>query len=106
MSSFQTRLVFAKDFDEMAQAHDVCFTHGNFQSRKVMTMYDGRVSEIIDWEMAGYYPAYWIYTNAWSYSAPGGYWFDVIEDLADLHMANRKGNGWPIWIGGLSQMEP
>jgi aminoglycoside phosphotransferase len=43
--------------------HDVCFTHADLSHRNILTK-DGKIVGIVDWEMAGWYPAYWEYTKA------------------------------------------
>ena len=39
-------------------------THGDLSFRNIM-VHEGRISGIVDWEMAGWYPDYWEYTNTW-----------------------------------------
>ncbi|KAI0640318.1 hypothetical protein C8Q77DRAFT_1153184 [Trametes polyzona] len=41
-----------------AKAHRVCFTHADLATRNVLVK-DGRLSGIVDWEFAGWYPEYW-----------------------------------------------
>lgn len=44
-------------------SHDqIVFTHGDLVPRNILVR-DGRVVAIVDWEMAGYYPAYWEYVK-------------------------------------------
>jgi aminoglycoside phosphotransferase len=46
-----------------AHRHDIVFTHGDFRPNNIMVK-DGRVTAIIDWEMAGWYPDYWEFAKA------------------------------------------
>lgn len=59
--------------DDPARAgHRMSFTHADLNSRNILVdevvQQDGslgwRVTGIVDWEMAGYYPEYWEYTKA------------------------------------------
>jgi len=43
--------------------HPVVFTHNDFAIRNVMVK-DGRVTGVIDWEGAGWFPAHWEYVKA------------------------------------------
>ncbi|KAI1848932.1 hypothetical protein JX266_005360 [Neoarthrinium moseri] len=43
------------------------FTHGDLTPRNVVVDEDGRVTGILDWSQAGYYPAYWEYAKACCY---------------------------------------
>ena len=42
--------------------HEIVFTHGDLNLRNVMVQ-NGRISGIIDWENAGWFPDYWEYTK-------------------------------------------
>lgn len=61
-------------------AYGLRFTHGDLAPRNVRVK-DGRVTGIIDWEFAGWYPEYWEYTKMFY----GGErpvwqkWFDAVE---------------------------
>jgi len=44
--------------------HRIFFTHGDIAPRNIMVLDDGRISGIIDWEYAGWYPEYWEYAKA------------------------------------------
>lgn len=59
--------------DDPARAgHRMSFTHADLNSRNILVdevvqqdgSLGGRVTGIVDWEMAGYYPEYWEYTKA------------------------------------------
>ena len=39
------------------------FTHGDVAPRNIMVDKDYRITGIIDWELAGWYPEYWEYAN-------------------------------------------
>lgn len=41
-----------------ATRHRICFTHADLAARNILVK-DGRLSGIVDWEFAGWYPEYW-----------------------------------------------
>lgn len=43
---------------------EVLLTHNDLHPRNV-TVRDGKVAAILDWELAGFYPEYWEYVKAW-----------------------------------------
>lgn len=43
--------------------HEIVFTHGDFAPRNILVEGD-RVTAIIDWEFAGWYPEHWEYIRA------------------------------------------
>ncbi|KAG6214993.1 hypothetical protein E4U50_008035 [Claviceps purpurea] len=45
------------------RGHGVVFTHGDLQQKNIMLKPDGQ-PVLIDWETAGWYPAYWEYASA------------------------------------------
>ncbi|CAG7561114.1 unnamed protein product [Fusarium equiseti] len=45
-----------------SSGHKIVFTHGDINMRNVM-VHKGRISGIIDWENAGWFPNYWEYTK-------------------------------------------
>ncbi|KAJ5796421.1 uncharacterized protein N7518_004961 [Penicillium psychrosexuale] len=49
--------------------HEIVFTHSDFAPRNILVE-DGRVTGIIDWEYAGWYPAYWEYYLALRHLRP------------------------------------
>lgn len=44
--------------------HQIVFTHADLNLRNIMVK-DGRISGIVDWENAGWYPEYWEYTKCY-----------------------------------------
>lgn len=53
------------------QGHAIRFTHADIAPRNIMVE-NGRITGIIDWEEAGWYPEYWEYIKAMY--AVGGDW--------------------------------
>lgn len=43
--------------------HDIVFTHGDLNPRNILAE-NGRITGIVDWENAGWFPEYWEYTKA------------------------------------------
>ena len=43
--------------------HEIVFTHGDLNMRSIL-MKNGRISGIVDWENAGWFPGYWEYTKS------------------------------------------
>lgn len=63
--------------------HEIVFTHGDLAPRNIMVN-EGRVTAILDWENAGWYPEYWEYERTyrnWN-DVPG--WMDYIEIFLPL----------------------
>jgi aminoglycoside phosphotransferase len=42
--------------------HEIVFTHSDLTLRNILVK-DGRISGVVDWENAGWYPEYWEYTK-------------------------------------------
>jgi aminoglycoside phosphotransferase (APT) family kinase protein len=69
-AAFSRELMFPDD--PARRGHRTVFTHGDLNARNILVdrvpLSDGtkgwRVSGIVDWETAGYYPEYWDYTKA------------------------------------------
>jgi aminoglycoside phosphotransferase (APT) family kinase protein len=57
--------------------HDIVFTHGDLNPRNILAE-NGKITGIVDWENAGWFPEYWEYTKA-HYSVRS-----VIRWLADV----------------------
>ena len=43
--------------------HDIVFTHGDLNMRNILAV-NGKITGIVDWENAGWFPEYWEYTKA------------------------------------------
>ena len=69
-SAFSQELMFSDD--PARRGHNIVFTHGDLNPRNILVdrvcmsngTYGWRVTGIVDWETAGYYPEYWDYTKA------------------------------------------
>lgn len=71
------------DVDKMIslQAHEwgpPVFTHGDLSSLNILVRGDNIVN-IVDWEMAGWYPLYWEYTSASQVNPRNPFWADYID---------------------------
>jgi len=54
------------------------FTHGDLSSLNILASGDDIVG-IVDWETAGWYPAYWEYTTAWHVNPQNEFWRDEVD---------------------------
>lgn len=43
----------------LSDSNDICFAHGDFAPRNILVDESGSVTAVLDWEMAGWFPAYW-----------------------------------------------
>lgn len=46
----------------LQKQHTISFTHGDLHSGNIL-VHNGRLTAIVDWECAGWYPEYWEYTS-------------------------------------------
>ena len=59
--------------------HRITFTHGDLNMRNIL-MERGRISGIVDWENAGWFPEYWEYTKVhYTISRSTRYLEDIVE---------------------------
>lgn len=71
--------------DEIRRVHSkmrgICFTHADLAPRNLLVMEDGRLSGIVDWETAGFYPNYWEYTKSRYTVRSRGPWLDMVKEI-------------------------
>ncbi|KAJ7204636.1 kinase-like domain-containing protein [Mycena haematopus] len=62
-----------------SRSYRTVFTHCDLAPRNILVK-DNRIVAIVDWEMAGWYPEYWEYTQAFfsNFDYPEGFW-DLFE---------------------------
>ncbi|KAJ5238448.1 Aminoglycoside phosphotransferase [Penicillium chermesinum] len=71
--------------------HDIVFTHSDIAPRNILVE-GGHVTAILDWEDAGWYPAYWeYYTRALRQLKPVPDW---PEYLPVIFLPNMRENMW------------
>lgn len=63
--------------------HDIVFTHSDFSPRNILVD-GGRVTAILDWEYAGWYPEYWEYIQALRQLKPMPDWPDYLPRILPL----------------------
>lgn len=64
------------------------FTHGDLSSLNILVRGDTVVG-IVDWEMAGWYPAYWEYTSACHVNPANPFWRDEVDRFLDPQPAEQ-----------------
>jgi len=67
-------------FIQQLPSHVVVFTHNDLAPRNILVQ-NGKISAIIDWEMAGFYPEHWEYVKAHLWADWGLPW--IREGLID-----------------------
>lgn len=64
--------------------HDIVFTHSDFSPRNIIVD-GGRVTAIIYWEYAGWYPEYWEHIQALQQLKPMPDWPDYLSRILPPH---------------------
>ncbi|KAJ5081883.1 hypothetical protein NUU61_010147 [Penicillium alfredii] len=65
----------------LMEGHDIVFTHGYFAPRNILVDESGRVTAILDWEYAGWYPEHWEYIKAMQRLVPMPGWPDYLSRI-------------------------
>ncbi|KAJ8064451.1 hypothetical protein OCU04_006789 [Sclerotinia nivalis] len=82
--------------------HEIFFTHADLNMRNILVK-DGRISGIVDWENAGWYPEYWEHTKCHFGVMIHKRWLKVIEAVFEDKYQEELGierqyweyhNGW------------
>ncbi|OAA55872.1 Protein kinase-like domain protein [Niveomyces insectorum RCEF 264] len=60
--------------------HKMVFTHSDLNMRNVL-MHNGRLSGIVDWENAGWFPEYWDYTKAHFITKLKQRWLRIVDEI-------------------------
>lgn len=61
--------------------HEIVFTHSDFAPRNILVDESGKVTAILDWEDAGWYPEYWEYFKALQHPRPMPDWLDYLSHI-------------------------
>ncbi|KAG8978857.1 hypothetical protein FRB94_012710 [Tulasnella sp. JGI-2019a] len=61
--------------------HDIVFTHGDLWHHNIL-VHNGRVSAILDWESAGWYPEYWEITTVLRFRPEGWWWPEFVRSIS------------------------
>jgi hypothetical protein len=62
--------------------YSIHLTHGDLCFRNIM-VHEDKISGIFDWELAGWYPDYWEYTNAWYSFWDRPHWRPYIDEYLE-----------------------
>lgn len=78
-------------------AHEICFTHGDLNMQNILVD-KGKLSGIVDWENAGWFPEYWDYTKIrWvSFRASQRYLNDVVDRVFPDYKLELEGES-ALW---------
>ncbi|KAJ0162675.1 hypothetical protein CTA2_4196 [Colletotrichum tanaceti] len=70
---------FAKYRSQLPDTYDVRFSHADLSWENILVDGStGRVTGILDWEMAGYWPEWWEYSKA---VRSAGWWIDIMKQV-------------------------
>ncbi|KAJ5350142.1 hypothetical protein N7541_007869 [Penicillium brevicompactum] len=64
----------------LMEDHEIVFTHADFAPRNILVE-GGRVTAILDWEYAGWYPEYWEHIQALRQLMPMRDWPEYLERI-------------------------
>lgn len=89
----------APDIQELIAFHErpwspPVFTHADLSSFNVLA-HGNEVVGIVDWETAGWFPAYWEYTTAWHVNPQNAFWQQEVDKFLnpmphELEMENIR----------------
>ncbi len=65
------------------------FTHCDLNPSNILVC-GNRVTGIIDWEFAGWYPPYWEYTATWYWARMAPFWQEALAKFLDPHPDELK----------------
>lgn len=83
--------------------HDIVFTHADLNLRNILVDEMGRISGIVDWECAGWYPEYWEYSKMHFTVRHTPRWVtDVVDQIFpayrdELNVENMLSGMMPSW---------
>ena len=83
----ETRKLAAKSHDTH---HKIVFTHGDLNMRNILAI-NGKVTGIVDWENAGWFPEYWEFTKAHYTARSSIRWLaDIIDQVFEGYREELK----------------
>ncbi|TVY84940.1 hypothetical protein LSUE1_G001441 [Lachnellula suecica] len=63
------------------QTHRIYFSHADLNPNNILVS-GGKLSGVVDFGLAGFYPEYWEYTKAvYTHFGPDTYWLDILSDI-------------------------
>jgi len=72
--------------DQLPDNHDIVFAHADLSWEHILVDPEtGDVNGILDWEMAGFWPAWWEYRKALFGSRSQPWWADVLRQVMAEH---------------------
>ena len=60
--------------------HRVVLTHGDLSPRNIM-LQDNKITGLLDWEVAGWFPEYWEYITFFQRPCQHNDWYDYASDI-------------------------
>ncbi|KAK5656626.1 hypothetical protein OQA88_4606 [Cercophora sp. LCS_1] len=77
----------AKYRSRLPDRHDVRFSHADLSwSNILLDRETGNVTGILDWEMAGFFPAWWEYRKSLDGARCRPWWIQIMDQLMDQLM--------------------
>ena len=76
--------------------HRICFTHGDLNARNILVD-RGRLSGIVDWENAGWFPEYWEYTKIHYTTRWKNRFLDEVVEKVFPNYTKERENEYFLW---------
>ncbi|CEJ62042.1 Putative Phosphotransferase family protein [Penicillium brasilianum] len=77
-AAYKDALDLAKGMRKLS--HHVVFTHGDLKPHNILVN-RGRITGFLDWQSAGWYPDYWDFTTALTFTREDFWWYSFVVDL-------------------------
>ena len=72
--------------NRLPDTHSICFAHADLSWENILIEPDtGKVTGILDWEMAGFWPSYWEYRKALFGDRAQLWWIAILKDVMQEH---------------------
>lgn len=67
-------------YQQLRNDHRIVFSHGDLAQHNILVK-DGRITGLLDWEYAGWYPEYWDYIKFFERPCKHGDWKDRAKEI-------------------------
>lgn len=81
----------AKYRERLPDGHSILFAHADLSWENILVDPEtGGIQGILDWEMAGFWPAWWEYRKALYGARSQPWWIDVLKEVMTEHRGETE----------------